>query len=65
MAHLASTLREQGRWEEAEQLELQVVETSKTKLGADHPNTMVRAEFRLARLYNLCKELLRLFPPPL
>lgn len=29
-----------GRWEEAEQLEAQVIETRKTKLGADHPSTL-------------------------
>ena len=34
MGNLASTLRNQGRWEEAEKLELQVIGTSKTKLGA-------------------------------
>jgi hypothetical protein len=31
----------QGRWEEAEQLEVQVMETCKTKLGADHPDTLL------------------------
>jgi hypothetical protein len=40
MANLASTSRDQGRWEEAETLEVQVIETSKTKLGADHPDTL-------------------------
>jgi tetratricopeptide repeat protein len=35
MANLASTYRHQGRWEEAEKLEIQVMETRKTKLGAD------------------------------
>ncbi|CAG8883952.1 unnamed protein product, partial [Penicillium egyptiacum] len=30
----------QGRWEEAEKLEVQVVETRKTKLGVDHPDTL-------------------------
>ncbi|KAF7515022.1 hypothetical protein PCG10_004064, partial [Penicillium crustosum] len=29
-----------GRWEEAEQLQVQVMETSKTKLGVDHPSTL-------------------------
>ncbi|KAJ6000894.1 hypothetical protein N7481_001303 [Penicillium waksmanii] len=29
-----------GRWEEAEQLFVQVMETSKTKLGEDHPSTL-------------------------
>jgi tetratricopeptide repeat protein len=40
MANLASTYRNQGRWEEAEKLEVQVMETRKTKLGADHPDTL-------------------------
>ncbi|KAK4220569.1 TPR-12 multi-domain protein [Podospora fimiseda] len=30
----------QGRWEEAEKLEVQMMETSKTKLGADYPDTL-------------------------
>ncbi|KAK4194106.1 hypothetical protein QBC40DRAFT_188947, partial [Triangularia verruculosa] len=30
----------QGRWEEAEKLFVQVMETRKTKLGADHPDTL-------------------------
>ncbi|KAF4615876.1 hypothetical protein G7Y89_g15240 [Cudoniella acicularis] len=38
MANLASTYRNQGRWDEAEELEVQVMETRKTKLGADHPD---------------------------
>jgi hypothetical protein len=29
-----------GRWDEAEKLEIQVMETRKTKLGADHPDTL-------------------------
>ncbi|KAK4161917.1 kinesin light chain [Cladorrhinum sp. PSN259] len=29
-----------GRWEEAEKLEVQVMEISKTKLGADYPDTL-------------------------
>ncbi|KAJ6102594.1 hypothetical protein N7486_005021 [Penicillium sp. IBT 16267x] len=40
MANLASTYRNQGLWEEAEQLEVQVMKTSKTKLGEDHPDTL-------------------------
>ena len=40
MANLASTFWNQGRWEEAEKLFVQVMETSKTKLGADHPDTL-------------------------
>jgi hypothetical protein len=40
MANLASTLWNQGRWDDAEELEVQVMETRKTKLGADHPDTL-------------------------
>lgn len=35
-----STLWNHGRWEEVERLIVQVMETSKTKLGADHPDTL-------------------------
>ncbi|KAJ6142476.1 hypothetical protein N7471_001929 [Penicillium samsonianum] len=37
---LASTYRKQGRWEVAEQLFVQVMETRKMKLGEDHPSTL-------------------------
>ncbi|KAH8882111.1 hypothetical protein GQ53DRAFT_753939 [Thozetella sp. PMI_491] len=40
MANLASTFWNQGRWEEAEKLDVQVMETSQNKLGADHPDTL-------------------------
>ncbi len=32
---------EEGRWDEAETLGVQVMETFKTKLGVDHPNTLM------------------------
>ncbi|KAM3450008.1 hypothetical protein MY3296_006469 [Beauveria thailandica] len=51
MANLASTYRNQGRWEEAERLEVQVMETRKTKLGADHPSTLTSMS-NLASTYN-------------
>jgi len=35
MNNLASTYRNQGRWDAAEELDMQVMETSKKKLGAD------------------------------
>jgi hypothetical protein len=38
MNNLASTYRKQGRCDDAEKLEVQVIETAMTKLGADHPN---------------------------
>ncbi|KAK3937227.1 hypothetical protein QBC46DRAFT_461010 [Diplogelasinospora grovesii] len=37
---IETSLRNQGRWEEAEKLEVQAMETRKTKLGADHPDTL-------------------------
>src|SRR5947207_14410177 len=37
-----TTLLRSGRWEEAEKLFVQVMETRKTKLGADHPDTLTR-----------------------
>jgi len=40
MANLASTYMNQGRWEAAEELEVQVMETRKKKMGADHPDTL-------------------------
>ena len=40
MANLASIYWDQGRWDDAEKLQVQVMETRKTKLGADHPDTL-------------------------
>ena len=40
MANLASTYRNQGRWKEAEELNVQVMETRKRVLGAEHPSTL-------------------------
>src|SRR5204863_5431303 len=40
MANLASTYRNQGRLKEAEELEVQVMETRKRVLGAEHPATL-------------------------
>ncbi|KAM3470461.1 hypothetical protein MY5147_006404 [Beauveria neobassiana] len=40
---LAFTYGCQGRWVEAEKLQVRVMETSKTKLGADHLDTLRRA----------------------
>jgi hypothetical protein len=37
---LATAYWLEGRWEEAEQLEVQVMETRKMKLGEDHPDTL-------------------------
>ena len=41
MINLALTYRNQGRWTEAEELEVQVMETRKRVLGAEHPDTLI------------------------
>ncbi|KAJ5159346.1 uncharacterized protein N7500_008997 [Penicillium coprophilum] len=41
-----------GRLEEAEQLELQVMETRKTKLGVDHPDTLTSMANLASTLWN-------------
>jgi hypothetical protein len=40
IGNLASTFWNQGRWEEAEQLQVQVMVMSLMKLGEDHPSTL-------------------------
>ncbi len=40
IANLASTYRDQGRWKEAEELEVRVIETRKRVLGEEHPDTL-------------------------
>jgi hypothetical protein len=40
MANLASTYRNQGRWDEAEKLQVDVMNARKAKLGSDHPDTL-------------------------
>ena len=40
MANLASTYQSQGRWKEAEELEVQAMETEKRVLGQEHPDTL-------------------------
>jgi len=37
---LATVLRSEGRWKEAEELEIKVIETSLKMLGQEHPNTL-------------------------
>ncbi len=39
-ANPASTYRNQGRWDEAETLGVQVTDILKSNLGADHPETL-------------------------
>ncbi|KAL4735683.1 purine and uridine phosphorylase [Aspergillus similis] len=41
MADLASTYRDQGRWKEAEELGLQVMEVRGRVLGPEHPSTLM------------------------
>ena len=40
MASVGSIYKNQGRWEEAEELEVQVMEIRETKLGVDHSDTL-------------------------
>jgi len=40
MANLAATYWNQGRWDEAEKLEVQVMEIRKRVLKADHPDRL-------------------------
>ncbi len=40
MANLASTYKNQGRWKEAEKLDVQVMEIRKTKFGANYPDML-------------------------
>jgi hypothetical protein len=42
MANLASTYWNQGRWKDAEVLEVVVMEMSKRVLGEEHPDTLMR-----------------------
>jgi hypothetical protein len=41
LGNLASTCRNEGRWKEAEDLEVQVMETRKRILGQKHPSTLL------------------------
>jgi hypothetical protein len=40
MSHLAATYMNQGRWDEAEKLEVDVMNGRKAKLGSNHPDTL-------------------------
>ncbi|KAF8331777.1 hypothetical protein F5887DRAFT_1081116 [Amanita rubescens] len=40
MDNLASTYQNQGRWDEAEKLQVKVMNAIKAKLGSDHPDTL-------------------------
>jgi Tetratricopeptide repeat len=41
MVNLALTYWYQGQWKEAEELEVQVMETRKRVLGQEHPDTLI------------------------
>ena len=41
MGNLARIYSDQGRWSEAEQLEVQVMEMRKKLLGTEHPSTLI------------------------
>lgn len=47
----ALTIWKQGRWGEAERLQVQVMDTLKTKLGAEHPDTLTSMAI-LALIYD-------------
>ena len=40
ISHLSYTYRQQGRWAEAETLQVKLMETRKRVLGRDHPSTL-------------------------
>jgi hypothetical protein len=50
MANLASIYRNQGRWKEAEELEVRVMETRKKMLGEEHSSTLT-SRANLASIY--------------
>jgi Tetratricopeptide repeat len=51
MANLAATYRQQGRWNEAEKLQVNVMEMSQRLFGAEHPDTL-RSMSNLAATYS-------------
>jgi tetratricopeptide (TPR) repeat protein len=51
MGNLALTFWKQGRWKEAEELEVQVLETKKRVLGEEHPSTLTSMD-NLAMTYS-------------
>jgi hypothetical protein len=52
VANLATTYWNQGRWNEAEQLDIQVMDMRKKLLGAEHPDTL-RSMANLASTYQI------------
>src|SRR6266576_3703359 len=52
MSNLASTYFNQGRWDEAEELQMDVMDVIKTKLGSDHSfNLTSMANLALTYMY--------------
>ena len=51
MANPASSYRNQGRWEEAEKLGAEVMETSKIKLGFGHPDALASMKKKVKKKY--------------
>ena len=50
MGNLASVYQEQGRWKEAEELWVQVLEIKKRTIGEEHPS-ILRSMANLALIY--------------
>ena len=50
MAHLARIYANQGKWDEAEQLDIQVLNIRQKLFGVEHPDT-VKGMASLARTY--------------
>ena len=44
MGNLALSYNNLGRWNEAEELEVQVMDMRKKLLGAEHPDTLISME---------------------
>ncbi|KAK0773303.1 hypothetical protein LTR57_024516 [Friedmanniomyces endolithicus] len=52
MANLAATYWNQGRWKEAEELEVKVMETRVRVLGGEHPDTLTSMANLAATYWN-------------
>jgi tetratricopeptide (TPR) repeat protein len=55
MNNLALTYRNQGRWKEAEELNVQVMEMRKRVLGTEHPDTLTSMNNLASTYQNLGK----------
>ena len=53
MANLASTYRNQGRWQDAVKLEKQVLEARVRLFGEEHPNTLTAMANLASTYWNL------------